>query len=351
MQCSSCRFENMPGADVCGRCGTSLRIGTMVMDVRPPRAGKFAKGLRRVVPVRQVYYGVRDGAEAIGVTASARRVRELADEGTAQTPPWPLLWRVIVPGWSQIYQGKTTRGRWYLGAFLAVLVPGLLLLGTTWGSILLGLAFSVHTSAAFDVFQQYRPETGMAGMMMRSVWVMLAVWMFIYLPAGWVVGMGALVRTIQADIPPLLRSGDAVLVNRSLHWGAYPRPGQIVLYTLPTIRIDRQEGSRHAIYEIGGERMERVLATGGDKVLWDGKRLIVNGKESALRPLDAGALPKRMTVTVPTDSVFILPSGFVLRGAPLDDYDWQRIAIVPRDEVLGTPYLRWQPFWRMKVIH
>src|SRR4051812_12976476 len=64
MQCSSCGFENMPGSDACGRCGSSLRLATMVMDVQPPRAGKITKKLRRVLPVSKAKYAMRDRCAA-----------------------------------------------------------------------------------------------------------------------------------------------------------------------------------------------------------------------------------------------------------------------------------------------
>ena len=59
MQCPSCRFENMPGLESCGRCGTSLRLSTAVIDVSPPRASNTAKRVRKVVP-RRFFYQARD---------------------------------------------------------------------------------------------------------------------------------------------------------------------------------------------------------------------------------------------------------------------------------------------------
>src|SRR5919204_650375 len=47
MQCPSCRFQNMPGVEVCGRCGSSLRLATAVVDVHPPRARAWQKRVRR----------------------------------------------------------------------------------------------------------------------------------------------------------------------------------------------------------------------------------------------------------------------------------------------------------------
>src|SRR6185369_10691777 len=137
MQCVTCGFENMPGSDACGRCGTSLRLATAVMDVQPPRAGKFRKNLRRVLPARKMYYSVRDQAGAVPVP----RMPHLPDtvmpsiNWVGDVPPWPLTLRMVIPGWSHFYAGKRARGHLFLWGFLACLLPGLLLMGTPWGAV------------------------------------------------------------------------------------------------------------------------------------------------------------------------------------------------------------------------
>ena len=77
MQCSSCRFENMPGVDVCGRCGSSLRLATAVLDVHPPRARPWAKRLRRYLPLHAASARLRDVASEVSrqVSGSAETVR------------------------------------------------------------------------------------------------------------------------------------------------------------------------------------------------------------------------------------------------------------------------------------
>src|SRR5829696_7534817 len=128
MQCSSCAFENMPGSDSCGRCGSSLKLATMTMDVAPPRAGKFKKRVRRVVPVGRTYFRMRD---------SLLSARQSSAEfvPTETLPAWALFWRLIVPGSSHLVLGKRIRAHLFFWGFLAFFLPSLLSLGTTFGSI------------------------------------------------------------------------------------------------------------------------------------------------------------------------------------------------------------------------
>src|SRR5438477_12870721 len=123
MQCSSCGFENMPGSDTCGRCASSLRLATAVMDVHPPRAGHFAKRMRRALPLRRVYYSVRDGLPSLRPDCATDAARSIF----SNLLPWPLLWRLVIPGWSHFYAGQKIRGRLFLWGFLALFIPGMLL--------------------------------------------------------------------------------------------------------------------------------------------------------------------------------------------------------------------------------
>src|SRR5437660_6889638 len=120
MQCASCRFQNMPGVDVCGRCGSSLRLATAVLDVHPPRARPWVKRLRRILPLSRASVGVRDAAAEV-----SRQLRWTADELRVPVPEAALLLRLVVPGWAHFRCGQRFRGRVYLGLYLALLAVGL----------------------------------------------------------------------------------------------------------------------------------------------------------------------------------------------------------------------------------
>ena len=347
MQCSSCGFENMPGSDACGRCGSSLRLATMVMDVQPPRAGKIRKKLRRVLPVAKAGYAMRDSFEKSRMPKAAAAVGRVAGDLYGDKPPWPVMWRLIVPGWSHFRTGQRVRGHIYLWTFLLFLVPGLLLLGGVWGSTLLGLAFSVHASAAFDVFNQAAVRPSMREMIARSMLVTVALALCVYLPAYWAMSRVADVRTLQMPAEPF-RAGDVVLVNRAAHRSGWPWPGQVVMYQLPTMRTEgiRVGYQGNTVYEYAGARIDRVLAVGGDKVVWEKGALKVNGVPSAWRPLNPAALPVRVELAVPVDCVAIFPTTTPHLATAIELKYLEKLSCIPRDQVIGTVYLRKQPLSR-----
>jgi len=348
MQCSSCGFENMPGSDACGRCGSSLRLATMVMDVQPPRAGKVTKKLRRVLPVSRVKYAMRDSVEKSRMPRAAAAMRQVAGDLYGDKPPWPAMWRLIVPGWSHFYAGQRVRGHLYLWTFLAFLIPGLLLIGGAWGSTLIGLAFSVHASAAFDVFNQAAVRPRIREMMARSILISIALVVCVYVPAWWAMSRVADVRVLQVTTHPFA-DGDVVLVNRSAHQAGWPWPGQVVMYELPMMRsqaVANIGGHGNAIYEYSGERIDRVLAVGGDKVVWENSALKVNGVPSAWRPLNPDVLPSRVEITVPVDQVLIFPTTTPRLVNAIELNYLRNLSCIPREQVIGTVYFRKQPLSR-----
>src|SRR5262245_19626175 len=100
MQCPNCRFQNMPGLESCGRCGTSLALATAVLDVNPPRATSWQKHVRRWLPWRSVNnlrYAARDHRISVG---------KALDEAAIALPESRLLARLIIPGWAHFFQGQ-----------------------------------------------------------------------------------------------------------------------------------------------------------------------------------------------------------------------------------------------------
>src|SRR5262245_39883296 len=147
MQCPSCDFYNMPGAAVCGRCGSTLAANTLTIDVHPPRATARAKRLRRLLPA-PLAYRFRD--EFRQVAQQSRRAA--GDWGFAPAPPGTVP-RMVAPGWALMHVGETTRGRYFLGAWLVLIVLALAFYGTGFGSLCLGLAFGAHVGSGLSVLR------------------------------------------------------------------------------------------------------------------------------------------------------------------------------------------------------
>ena len=145
MQCSNCQFQNMPGVQNCGRCGASLQLASLAIDVHPPRASSAAKRWRRWFPT--TLYWNRFRAAVDRVLLAARRVSGYASD----LPASSLLLRMVVPGWAQWYVGRVARGRWMFCGYVAALLAGLLFAGTWLGLLLLGLAASLHAASITDI--------------------------------------------------------------------------------------------------------------------------------------------------------------------------------------------------------
>lgn len=339
MQCANCQFHNVPGSGVCGRCGTSLGLATAVIEVHPPRAGRMRKRLRRVVPARRVYRELRDVITDAGAASTAVVRRTSPD-----LPPFPLLWRLLLPGWSQSYAGRKTRGRIFLGGFLICLLPGLIGLGTTWGSIFLGLAFSVHSSAALDIVTRRTPDVSMAARIRESLFLSATLFLLLYWPAAWALTRVADPHTLASDVGPF-HQDDVVLVNHL----ARPGPGRLVLYELPPNRFVFR-GRWHGYVQIGGERIDRVLAGPGDHARWINGRLSVNGRGVPLRPLDTSSAPNELDLTLHDGQFFILPNSIGGGMAAIDSERWPLITVIPRDAIRGIVYARTHPLERLGFI-
>jgi signal peptidase I len=347
MQCPGCRFENIPGLASCGRCGTSLALATATIDINPPRASRTQKKVRRVVP-RRAFYVARD------LSSQARRsfISSSIDRYRVPLPEPAVLSRLIVPGWAQIHSGLGLRGRIFLGSFLALLVLGMLQWGTELGSMLLGLAFSVHASSIVDILIR-QGTVRFPRMMATAALVGLALAMLVYYPAGQLLMRVAAPIEYSVDSPPFKRF-DVVLVNRWAHALGGPGRGDVVLFR-PTrpMRIGATATIvpfiRHAFDE--NELVDRVLGLPGDRVVCDEGKISVNGVAVSWVPLIPERMPRHLEIAVPLGQYLILPT---TSAAGIDTPDPRSvgmyIGLVPTANVLGGVYLRLSPIWRLWFI-
>ena len=338
MQCRNCQFQNMPGSAICGRCGSSLTLAAAVIDVHPPRAGRFAKRIRQLRPVGRAYHGARDAAGVAGRGASA------AFENLApRFPPLPVTARLVCPGWSHFYLGQRGRGHLFLWSFLGCLLPGLAMIGTLWGSIQLGLAFSVHSSAVLDIFSRGLGPGEVRDRIVAGLGVSALLAMLLYWPAGMLLTSVADPCPIQTTASSFLQEGDVLLVN---HWSP-PRRGRVVLYALPEYQPPTV-GHVRVYYE--GDRVDRILAAPGDVVRYADGRVWVNDQPSQWFPLNRLRISGKGQFTVPAGHYFIIPSTTIgPQGAPPEGI-WQALGIVPAGSIRGQVFLRSHPLSRFARI-
>jgi hypothetical protein len=327
MQCSSCKFENMPGLALCGRCGANLQLAALVIDVHPPRASSRQRRLRRVTD---------------GVAASLARANSMTDRlakavtsrcDVPEIPESQLLLRMVVPGWPQIYCGHVRRGKFFLYLYLALLFSGALLFGTGIGSVLLGLAVSCHVSSVLDVIL----------LQQRSVWQRIAacvvaslgVALLVYLPAGYLLGRAATPVVFAQEATPL-HTGDVLLVTQMFT----PKIGDVVVYDIPTTSINGLTiNNRAARIQIEGSRIDRIIAGPGQRVEFKNGHLTVDGKSSKVLPLNPRRYGHDFVRTVPPGSWLIVPS----TDPVMDAQAMELNLIVRQDHVLGQVLMRSHP--------
>lgn len=338
MQCVNCKFNNMPGTQACARCGSSLTLSTSAIDVHPPRAGSIMLLMRRLLPIHLLYYSVRDRH----ATASRASMPLLE----THLPEKALLARLIVPGWAQLHLGERWQGRMLLFIWLALLVLGLLNFGTSGGSILLGLSFSVHSFAASDIVNRASEDRGVAAQIGRSILISLILAGTLYGPGSFLITRVFDPVTLEYAAGPFA-SGDTMIVNR---W-ATPTAGSVVLYNIPDYQGQARVNEGN-VQRLGysGQRIDRILAVAGDRIESRKGVLLVNGRVTKHASLVNQRLDDFPATPIPSDCVFIIPSTTKDLNHASDLGLLHQMCIVSTDQISGVVYARLHPLYRFRLI-
>jgi hypothetical protein len=256
-----------------------------------------------------------------------------------------ILCRAIVPGWPQFYLGQSFRGRVFLGVYLALMLLALLFFGTRLGMFLAGLAFSIHVASCVSVLHLagLRGFIYACGVLMTFLILALGV----YTPVGW--GISRVVSPAELWFSgAMFEIGDVVLYSPLYYSYREPRPGDVVLY-------DQRGGTWRVpnnIYIQPGQRIDRILAGPGDRIVWENGHLTVNGQPSTLEPLNPNAMIPRFAVDVPQGYYLILPT----LGRPLpqalysNEQVWKSLTVVPLGAIRGPIFFRSSPLYRIRRI-
>lgn len=336
MQCPSCAFENIPGQESCGRCGTRLDLRAADINITPPRARKGARTLRAIVP-RKGFYRMRDElSDAVRNTAD-----RLEHDAFVPLPDPGVAVRLLVPGWAQAHQGRATRGWIFLAAYLAMALIGMLNWGSFLGSMAMGLMFSVHVSSLLDVLLS-QGRVRFPALMATTAIVATILGVLVYAPAGWVLAHVAATREFRREDGPF-RRGDYVVVNEWAFAFHDPRPGQVVLFQPERPGQIEAGAAFHTQYiREENELIDRVLAGPGDAVNWDRRDdvLKLNGQPVAFRPIRPERLPERLDVHVPEGCYLILPTTSEALNSGSPAQAWFEAGCVRRDRILAGAYFR-----------
>jgi hypothetical protein len=300
-------------------------LGSIAIDVHPPRASRREKRLR---PLRRKLVAGWQHSDGM-----ADRVFRFLVSGceTDGRPAASIAARMIVPGWPQIYCGREFRGRCFFFVYCAMLLAGLLFFGSGFGSICLGLAVSCHASSIIDVVA--RPDHGVIERIAISLVAILVTALLIYAPAAAAINVVARPVVIQQPASPL-HVDDVLLVNR---WKS-PGVGDVVLFVLPRQTIE----GNHRRTIITGDRVDRIVAGPGDRVsIADGK-LQLNGQDAVFQPLNPARIPQSLNIVVPRGNWLIIPT----TDAMLDTALMMNAAVIPANHVEGVVWWRSHPFTR-----
>lgn len=291
--------------------------------------------------------------QARDIAAEARRAvaGSLENDSHVPLPESDVLSRLIVPGWAHIHAGLHLRGRAFLGAYLPLLFFGLLLWGTYTGSILLGLAFSVHASSVLDILIR-QGSVRFPRMMATAALVSLVLAALIYYPAGQLLMRVANPIEFSTDTD-LFKRFDVILVNRWAFAWRTPRRGDVVLFS------PNSSALRAADYQLAhvrfayreNEVIDRLIGLPGDRVVWDKGTLMVNGAAVSWKPLLFERLPNHLDIKVPEGRYLILPTTSV--AAPFNTGStafWTQAGLIPAGDILGGAYLRSNPLSRLWFI-
>lgn len=333
MQCSRCKFENMPGLTTCMRCGSVLTAPQGALEVDPPRMAAWKKPFRRL----------GRGLRRIGIFSPFRAVK---------VPRWMVLFSTvtffgvilsIIPGLAHCIQRRFKSIRWWIAAWLILLFWTLFLFGGLLGLLLLGLALAVHVWIALH--SSFLKGNNTLPMRIVVFLLALALYYFLYTHMAGLIFHSVTGGYSVVSVPAQqIEIGDYLLGHRSpgdvLH---YPR-GSIVFVSLRQIG-----GRRNIFFERSYGGYVQIVGLPGEEMELKEGNFFINQK-----PLNSNQFPvpqwlqgQKLAVKVPQGSYFI-SAEFTARG-----YNEQMAAqalVVSGDQVEGLAFLRWWPIWRRGFI-
>ena len=333
-QCGNCHFENLPGQTNCGRCGSSMTLRTAVIDVHPPRAGAWAKRWRRF-RFRQMTNVVRDGLGAVWEEFVSHPDPSVSQMAVAQ--------RLIIPGWAQIYIGRSIIGFTLLSGYLVSLLLFIAYFGTENASRFLGIMLALHGATVYDLVFDGPHE--MIDRLVRFARICAVLAVAVYLPAYLLVAQVGTPITLRQVIGPFA-VGDVVLYRHYLPLFR-PHAGDMAVYRIPDTSVIAQA---NRIYFLTGQRIDRVLAEPGQSVAWDGPHLSVDGVRSRWSPLNNVSVRRTWSGIVPPDRVLILPGDDAGAQVAMTDVQWQQVCLIPMTNVIGRVYWQQWPWSKMGFI-
>jgi len=338
MRCERCKFENIPGAKRCIKCGSALEIKPTAINVHPPRMSNWKK------PFRNVLRWMRQGK--IVPQQNIKLHFPLWMKGIF-SDSFLGLFLSIIPGLAHLVQNRFKEIRWYFLAWLILILSGLFLYGSAAGFICLGLAVGVHAGIAL----QYGIIKDLANVREKIVTVILVLigLMFIYrfipdiLFPNLVGGYSTLTLPYHN-----VEAGDYLLARGGLDQDILLPRGSLVLIH-PATLTSHGGGVTRSEDAIIGE----IVGLAGDELQITDSIFIVNGQQldTEKYPVPQWLHRVNFSATIPVNNYFVSARYNVRAyGIKLESSHIRQVCFVKAGDIKAKAFMRWWPLSRRGFI-
>jgi len=336
MRCSRCSFENIPGEKRCLKCGSILEAQKTKVKIHPPRMPAWKRPFRNI---SRCFRQQRVIPSDVGKIKRNRFVRTiLSDELVG-------LLLSIVPGLAHLLNGRFKEIRLFFIGWLALLMTGLFVYGSSAGFIFLGLAIGVHAWIAlrYGLLKELNLIERIV-----AVLIVFFVLAFIYRNIPGVVFRNFSGSFSSQSIPYYnIKAGDFLLVHRLSDKTNLAR-GCIVSFHPSTVNIHNNQVTRASETTTG-----QIIALQGEVVEIKDNCFVVNGEQlnSERFPVPNWLKNRKDSVTVDKDSYFVSSEyNLTIQGVRLTSQHVREVCVVKADNIEARAFMKWWPIWRRGFI-
>ena len=163
--------------------------------------------------------------------------------------------------------------------------------GSGLGFFAFGQAIAVHSLSCFDAVL-----TGRGGAIRPRVLTGILITCLllpVYLGTARTLSRWIDARHLVQIASPFFRN-DAILINPLAYRSQAPQVGDVAIYDVPRATLRRgAEGVGNVVFQVQGERFDRILAGPGDRFLWEAGKVYINDRPALHLPLGKSLLSTR----------------------------------------------------------
>ncbi|RKY09865.1 MAG: hypothetical protein DRP56_02005 [Planctomycetota bacterium] len=336
MRCQRCEFENMPGLEKCMRCGSVLSAAAEPVDVHPPRMSRWKK------PIRNLFRRLRKFMPIAAWSGDDLHSRAFPDWiSKASRVAFFGAILSLIPGLAHAIQRRFSSIRWWVVAWVVLLLSSLFLFGSGVGMFLMGLTLGVHVwiavhSALLAEYHQFNYR--LAGYL-----IIMVMYFILYQAFGRVIFYDLRGGYSVINVPTArVHHGDYLLGRVSQIDSADMTRGNFVLARLENV-------GNHGFRRRAEAAYVQVIGLGGDTVAIENGLFVVNGniQDAKQFPVPTWLKQQSFSTVVARDSYFISAQ---YRGTGYTESQAIEVCIVSQEQIEAKAFLRWIPLRRRGFI-